>query len=136
MDCTRKIFLVIWCMYSWDRGYIQVRCKWLSGWVKAMGVYKRSMQINKTWELSLKCDCTLQCNSSDVGNVMALLDWWIFNTKRSVQLLFRASHCVSCEFRCQWMKCVGLTHSAFPFSPIPNPNTKTDGLYALKTWQT
>lgn len=31
-------------------------------------------QVNKTGELSLKCDCTPQCNSSDVGDAVALLD--------------------------------------------------------------
>lgn len=65
-------------------------------------------QVNKTGELSLKCDCTPQCNSGDVGDAVALLDCWIFNTVRSVRLLFRASRCSSCEFWCRWMKCVGL----------------------------
>lgn len=35
---------------------------------------RASTQVNKAAELSLKCDCTLQCTSSDVGDIVALLD--------------------------------------------------------------
>lgn len=81
----------------------------------------RGMEVNKTRELSLKCDCTLQWNSSDVRDVVALLDCWIFNSVRSVQALFRASRCVSCEFWCQWMERVGVRLIQLFCVPRPQP---------------
>lgn len=84
---------------------------------------RKGMQVNKAGELSLKCDCTLQCNSSDVGDAVALVDCWIFNSGRSV---FRARLRASCEFWCQWMKCVWEwdSFSFFSSRPLPNPQPK------------